>query len=138
MISADMEKDFDSWNILKQKIDKKDEEENPIIFKERDVWWCSIGLNIGHEENGKNEFYTRPILVVRKFSPRLFLGVPLTTQVKENKYYYQVEFLKKTQCVMLSQIRVFESKRMRKRMGELPSKQLEEVRKKLANMILGI
>ena len=137
MIGASMEKDFDNWNILKQKIDQIDEEKNPIVFKERDVWWCSIGLNIGHEENGKNEFYTRPILVVRKFSSRLFLGVPLTTQVKENKYYYQVNFLGATQCIMLSQVRVFESKRMRKRMGELPSKQLDEVRRKLATMILG-
>jgi hypothetical protein len=46
-----MQKDFEKWNQLKQKIDSTNKQ---IIYKDRDVWWCSIGINIGHEENGKN------------------------------------------------------------------------------------
>jgi mRNA interferase MazF len=56
-----MEKNFNEWNFLKQNLDKK---EKTIFFKERDIWWCSLGLNIGHEENGKNTYFTRPILVI--------------------------------------------------------------------------
>lgn len=43
-----MKKDFNSWSQLKQKIDSQ---EKFPYFEEREIWWCSIGLNIGHEEN---------------------------------------------------------------------------------------
>ena len=32
-------------------------------FKEREVWWCKIGLNVGVEQDGKGNNYTRPILI---------------------------------------------------------------------------
>jgi mRNA interferase MazF len=102
-----MQKDFEKWNQLKQKIDSTNKQ---IIYKDRDVWWCSIGINIGHEENGKNDFFTRPILILRKFNKQIFLGVPLTTKCKENKFYFRINFKDKEQSAMLSQIRVFESK----------------------------
>ena len=57
-----MQKNFEKWNQLKQKIDSTNKQ---IIYKDRDVWWCSIGINIGHEENGKNDFFTRPIISCR-------------------------------------------------------------------------
>lgn len=128
-----MEKDFNKWNELKKEIDQVRKE---LIFKERDVWWCSIGINVGHEENGKNEFFTRPVLVIRKFNRQLFLGVPLTTKNKENKFYHKILFKEKEQSVMLSQIRVFESRRLRKRMGELPSNQLDVIRKAISNVVI--
>lgn len=128
-----MEKDFNKWNELKQQIDQNQKQ---LIFKERDVWWCSVGINIGHEENGKNEFFTRPVLVIRKFNRQLFLGVPLTTKCKENRYYHKILFKEKEQCAMLSQVRVFESKRMRKRMGELPSNQLDIIKRAISDIVI--
>lgn len=121
-----MQKNFEKWSQLKQKIDSTNKQ---IIYKDRDVWWCSIGINIGHEENGKNDFFTRPILVLRKFNKQIFLGVPLTTKCKENKFYFRINFKDKEQSAMLSQIRVFESKRLRKRMGELPNNQFMAIKK---------
>ena len=129
-----MEKNFNEWNALKAKLDTKNLN---INFKERDIWWCSIGLNIGHEENGKSQFFSRPVLVVRKFNKNLFFGIPLTTKIKENKFYYKISFKDGEQCAMLSQLKIFESKRMRSRMGDLSHKQFDGVRKKLAEMILG-
>ena len=122
-----MEKDFDSWNILKKKLD---ENKKSPFFKARDVWWCSIGLNVGDEENGKSQFFSRPVLVIRKFNSRLFLGLPLTTQVKENKYYHKITFKNAQQCAMMSQLRILESRRMRSRMGDLPKGQFEEILKR--------
>ncbi len=49
-----MNKNFDNWNALKKELDH---EHKAPTFKQRDVWWCSVGLNIGHEENGNNEFF---------------------------------------------------------------------------------
>ncbi len=75
--------------------------------------------------------------MIRKFNNHLFLGVPLTTQIKENKYYHQVTLKEETQCVMLSQMRIFGNARMRSRLGELSRGQFAEVKKKIAEMILG-
>jgi len=127
-----MEKNFNEWNAFKQKLDIKTINFN---FKERDIWWCSIGLNIGHEENGKSQFFSRPVLVIRKFNKNLFFGIPLTTQIKENKFYHKVIFKGKDCCAMLSQLKVFESKRMRSRMGDLPHTQFNEIKKKVAGII---
>lgn len=60
-----MEKNFDEWSVLKQNLDKT---QKLILFKEQDIWWCSIGLNVGSEANGKNEYFSRPVLIVRKFN----------------------------------------------------------------------
>jgi mRNA interferase MazF len=129
-----MDKDFESWNALKRTINQIKE---PVIFKERDIWWCSVGLNIGHEENGKNQFFTRPVLVIKKFNRNMFFGVPLTTKVKENKYYHKICVGGKSGCVMLSQLRVVSSNRLKRRIEELPKRQFCEVKKKLSDIILG-
>jgi mRNA-degrading endonuclease toxin of MazEF toxin-antitoxin module len=128
-----MDKDFESWNRLKTKLDetKKDR-----FFKEREIWWCHLGLNIGHEENGKNSHFSRPILVIKKFNKRLFLAVPLTTQVKENKYYHRFTFKEKDQCAMISQIRVLEVKRLGSRIGELPKSEFGEIRRGISGLLL--
>lgn len=129
-----MEKDFDSWNSLKKEIN---DNQRALLFKERDVWWCSIGLNVGHEENGKSKFFTRPVLVIRKFNSNIFLGVPLTSQVKKNKYYYKLSINGKSGCAMLSQLKIISSRRLRKRMEELPVRQFNQIRQKLSDIILG-
>ncbi len=127
-----MEKDFNKWNDLKQKLDK---EHRAPTFKEREIWWCSIGVNVGHEENGKNQLYNRPVLIVRKFNNHIFLGVPLTTKIKENKFYHTIHFKGNNQSAMLSQIRVWESKRLTHKMGEITGEQFEEVRRGVRELI---
>ncbi len=126
-----MLKDFELWNILKQKIDTRS---NPI-FSECEIWWCSLGANIGHEENGKNELFNRPILIVRKFNKNIFLGIPLTTKIKNNKFYYNFVFKGKNQCAMLSQIRVWDSKRLTNRIGEISSKELKLIKEEIRKII---
>jgi len=46
-------KDFDAWNVKKKLTDTK--MSSAPFFKERDIWWMSIGLNVGYEEDGKHE-----------------------------------------------------------------------------------
>ena len=81
-------KDFDSWNTQKKKIDEK--QTYPTV-NQREVWWCSVGLNVGNEENGKGEFFRRPILIIRKFDKYTCLGVPLTTKIKDKWYYSRID-----------------------------------------------
>jgi len=127
-----MEKDLAGWHTLKAEINDL---HNSPTFQQREVWWCSIGVNIGHEEDGKGQYYRRPVLIVRKFNQHVFLGVPLTTQIKNNPYYHRINFKGREQCVMLSQLRLWESKRLTASMGKLAQSQFEEIRQAIRKMI---
>lgn len=127
-----MDKNYSAWQQRKSLLHHK---AAAPLFKQREVWWCSIGVNIGHEEDGKSDRFTRPVLIIRKFNAQLFLGVPLTTQVKPNPFYYPIHFHDKEQCIMLSQLRLWDSRRLSNRLGWLPKDQFDEIRKAIRDMI---
>lgn len=128
-----MHKDFDGWNIIKQKLNCVPNQMR--LFSQREIWWCKVGLNVGHEENGKGVDYSRPVLVVKKFNNHIFLGIPLTTQIKEKHYYHRINFKNREQCAMLSQLRLFGSERLMNKMGKLSQEQFDEIRKILKEMM---
>src|SRR5437773_11349079 len=78
-----MQKDFPGWHRQKEQLHAQ---RHTPTFQEREIWWCSVGVNIGHEMDGKNQFYHRPVLIVRTLNPHIFFGVPLTTKIKQNPY----------------------------------------------------
>ena len=127
-----MEKDFDTWSKIKQKIDKK------VIYpycNERDVFWCSVGINIGDEENGKDDLFSRPVLVFKKFNNNLFWGITMSTKNKENMYYIMVSFHDKNQSVMISHLRLYDVKRLIKRMGKMHHIEYQKVVNGIINLL---
>jgi mRNA interferase MazF len=58
----EMEQDFDNWNNLKKQINKRVGE---FLYHAGDIWWCELGKNIGHEQDGKGVTFERPVLVVK-------------------------------------------------------------------------
>ena len=127
-----MQKDFDKWNEHKKAIDGTNAN---LYFYERDIWWCSLGVNVGFEEDGKNEYYTRPILVLKKFSKDVFIGVPLSTSSKEGRYYFKFNFQGQKSNALLSQIRLFDTKRLKDKLGRLPKGIFKEIRQKVKDLI---
>lgn len=127
-----MNKDFEGWRKIKQSLDERSEFPT---YQQRDIWWCSIGVNIGHEMDGKNEFFNRPVLVVRKFNKHIFLGVPLTTKIKENPYYVRIAVHEREQCAMISQLRLYESKRLTRQLGKMDKSDFEKIRRAIKEMI---
>jgi mRNA interferase MazF len=81
-----MEKDFDTWNSKKKEVHKQ---EAPPFYHQREIWWCSLGLNVGFEMDGTGERFDRPVLVLKGFNKNTFLGVALTGRKKEGKYYLE-------------------------------------------------
>lgn len=98
-----MYKKFDEWNICKKLIDG---EKNTKIVKERDIVFLSIGENVGFEQNGKGKDFLRPVLVYKKFSSNVFLGIPLTKVKKDGEFYLSFFFKEKISTAILSQIRL--------------------------------
>lgn len=93
MVSGDKKAQFISqWNKIKIEI-QLTTNKSSLYFREKEVWWASLGANLGHEEDGKNKKFERPVLILRKFNKHLMLVIPLTSKIKENNKYYFKCFL---------------------------------------------
>lgn len=111
-----MKKDFSQWHSIKTIIEN---EHHPPLFREQEIWWCSLGTNIGFEEDGKSTLFERPVLVWRKFNRELFWGLPMTSKKKEGRFYYSFPLHDHDRTVIISQLRVLSAKRLIRRLSKL-------------------
>ena len=133
MIGRDMKK-YDEWNIVKKDIAIR---KKNLIFKVRDIFWLQVGQNIGFETDGKGERFLRPVLVLRKFSKDTFLGLPLTTVKKDDMFHYKFTLLSnsKLNYANLSQIKLFDAKRIHDKLGKISVEDFEKLKIKLEKLI---
>lgn len=129
-----MQKKFDAWNEEKKRLDTGEKSDN-FFYHEREVWWCSIGLNVGVEADGKNTSFERPVLVFRKFNKHMFWGIPLTGSEKQGEFYLQVQHEKGESYAALSQLRTWSSKRLLRKIGMVSEKDFASVLKKVKDFI---
>ncbi|MEI6191010.1 MAG: type II toxin-antitoxin system PemK/MazF family toxin [bacterium] len=128
-----MKKDFDVWNKLKKEIDNSKVD---FYVQTRQIWWCSLGVNIGSEQNGHGECFERPVIVIRKYTSDTFLCIPLTTKEKSGNYYYKMgDNLEITSYAILSQAKVLDRKRLRRLIGMVPHKEFHEIIDRYKNLI---
>lgn len=128
-----MEKDFDAWNIEKQNIEITLKTE--VQFKERDVWWCSIGINIGYEISGKDKFARRPVLVVKKLSQDTCIVIPLTTRRRVGSWFYSMVIHGIPQTLLLQQIRFVDTKRFQRRIIRIEETDFYLIKEKLRGLL---
>jgi mRNA interferase MazF len=127
-----MEKDFDGWNIHKKLVENAAKK---ILFKEGEVWWCSVGTNVGNESCGKGTRFRRPVLVIKKLSGKNCIGIPLSTQEKIGSWFMETSIRGKTRWVLLHQIRMFSVQRFEYRLGKLEPGELRKIREKLKTLL---
>ncbi len=106
-----------AWHV--QKFDLATNREHQIWAKEKEVWWCAMGENIGVEINGKSSRFSRPAIIVRKLSQYNYIVVPLTSQKKSGSWYVAFVFRGKMAYAALSQIRMIDKRRLYERVGTL-------------------
>jgi len=68
-----MIKDFDKWNNKKKEINNK----IGLFCHERELWWCTFGLNVGYEQDGSDIEYRRPALIFKNLSKETCFAIPL-------------------------------------------------------------
>jgi mRNA-degrading endonuclease toxin of MazEF toxin-antitoxin module len=105
-------------------------------FEEGQIWWCYLGENIGHEENGKGDKFLRPVVILKKFNHRIFYAIPTSTQNKNNKYYFQINIKGRPVSALLSQMRLLDAKRLSYRQGKLSDPELYLLKKTFTKLIL--
>lgn len=126
-------KDFVSWTIVKMRLE---EGVDPPYFYEREIWWASIGHNIGYEEDGKGTEFGRPIVVLCKFNQHLFWGIPLTTVERHGKYYKYFPYSsERNSTALLSQLKAYDSKRLVNKWGVMNELDFEDMKKRIIKIL---
>ncbi len=116
-------KNFDQWNEVKKKIDG--EARAPV--KTGEIYWCRLGLNVGVEQDGKGDESQRPILVIKKYSHQIVLGIPLTTKFHRGDWYFDLKFKGEKMQVILNQSRPIDTKRLLSSMGQISERELSKI-----------
>lgn len=127
-----MKKDFDNWNQRKKELERFD---SAVIFHERENWWCSVGLNIGDEQDGKNNLFERPVLVFKKFNRKVAWVLPMSTKSKIGIHYSYLFYSGKKYTIILSQLRLVSIKRFRRFIRKISPYQFFLIQEKVINLI---
>jgi len=125
-------KKFDEWNEVKKSISQ---EKNVVYFIERDIFWASIGVNIGFEQDGKGDIFSRPVLILKKYSKNIFLGIPLSTKIKEGSFFFSFKLNGKVSNALLVQSRSYDSKRLENKIGMISKNDFELLKKRFRELV---
>ena len=128
---------YDEWNNIKKRTQKK---EFKLTVKPREIYWVKIGKNRGSEEHGKDKDFTRPVIIIRRLTYDLFLGVPLTTTIKNNDYFHSFSYINKTRgkidnSAMILQLKTFSIKRVMNKIGKINKDDFEIIVDKLKEIV---
>jgi mRNA interferase MazF len=128
-------KEYDIWNELKKKI--QFDSEIPTYFpQEGEIWMSSLGKNIGHEQNGSGDNFSRPVLVIKKFNNHMFWCIPLSTKQKPFDFYFNfTDPNNEKVSVILAQLKLISVKRLKRNLYKIDSSIFEKMREKLRDFI---
>ena len=122
-----MQKDFDKWNKIKKVVD---EGELLKLYHTREIWWWSLDVNIGFEQNGGGQEYQRPVLILKGMSKDTCYVIPLTGSPKRHKNRIAIGLIDNIEATaIISQIRLIDIKRLVEKIGFLDKSKFNEIRK---------
>ncbi|MDQ5893527.1 MAG: mRNA interferase MazF [Patescibacteria group bacterium] len=120
---------YNKWNKVKKKVNRNSTPD--FFFKEREIWWCSLGMNIGVETNGKNDLFERPVLILRIFNREMIWIVPVTSSLKKSKFYYSITISGLRQSINITQLRIVSSKRFLRKVCQLSNDDFDAIKNNL-------
>jgi mRNA interferase MazF len=132
-----MYKDYKEWH-KKKKVLNEREDIDTIFFREKEVWWTALGVNIGFEQDGKGEEFRRPVLILKKFNKYVVLVVPLTTKIKRsNKYYVSCSVTDDniSRMAIISQVRLIDTRRFIDKLGVADEGSFMEIKNAIKAML---
>jgi mRNA-degrading endonuclease toxin of MazEF toxin-antitoxin module len=121
-----MTKEFDSWNTFKKDMDTKS---SKMFCHPREIWWCSLGVNVGFEQDGTGDNFDRPVLVIKGFNERMFFAVALTGRRRVGTWHFPLGIIDDREAsVVLSQVRVIDTKRLIRKVMTIDQKMFEDLK----------
>jgi len=125
-----MEKDFNSWNELKKEVNSKKQK---FYVKQREVWSVKMWKNVWFEEDWKWEDFERPVLVLKKIWI-MYLCISMTTQWKDNDFYYKLLDTQESSYIILSQAKLFDLKRFHYKIRTVSKNEFLDIQKRLKTL----
>ena len=125
-------KDFDGWNVEKKKVDNQGTQK---LFHEREIWWASFGVNIGREQDGRGDNFERPVVILKTLSPDTFICLPLSTKKRLPNFQSSVTHEEIHGFALLDQIRVFDSKRLLRKIGTMEISEFTTLKEKMRKLL---
>jgi len=124
--------DYDRWNRQKKRL----EQNPPLHFRPREIYFMSIGRNVGREVYGKGEKFLRPVLVYRKLSRYTFIGIPLTSREKAGSYFFPFSYKEgRISVAMLHQMRAFDIRRAAYKSGVMAKTDFDRLKQTLGKFM---
>jgi len=127
-----MEKDFDKWNKLKKEVNNKKQK---FYVKQREIWSVKMWKNVWFEEDWKWEDFERPVLVLKKIWI-MYLCISMTTQWKDNDFYYKLLDTQENSYIILSQAKLFDLKRFHYKVRTVSKDEFLNIQKRLKTLWL--
>lgn len=127
-----MEKDFDAWNVKKKVLDKN---KRNLLFKEGEIWWCSLGVNVGEEVYGKGIDFRRPVIVLKKLSRNSCIVIPTSTQKREGSWYHHLVVQNIERWALMHQMRFVSANRLYVRESALSDGDFNGLKKSVAGLL---
>jgi len=121
-------KNFDSWNEAKKIVNLG----KSVFCEKGEIWMASLGLNIGREQDGKNQNFDRPVLVLRSFG-ETSLVLPMTSKPKTGNLFLKLK--KRENWVILCQAKTVDNRRLRRRVQIIDHAELKEIQAKFFELI---
>ncbi|MDB5265939.1 MAG: hypothetical protein JWM39_652 [Parcubacteria group bacterium] len=125
-------KDFDTWNESKKLLDTQ---AGTRFTHAREVWWCSLGVNIGAEIDGKNENFERPVVIMKVYNRDMVLVLPLTSKKNDNRFHCSIRVGDRISWAKLTQIQVISTKRLLRKIDMVNETDFKKLKRVLINSI---
>jgi len=126
-------KKYDEWNEIKKDLNIKSKYAIP---KEREIYWASIGTNIGFEQDGKGTDFSRPVLIFKTFSKNMFYAIPLSTKRKTGSWFFEFSFIEdEISTALIVQGKMLDTKRLEDRLGMISKDDFSKLKIKVKELL---
>lgn len=128
------QENFDIWNTQKKNIHAK---EKVPYFHDREIWYSSFGINVWVEQNGKGEYFLRPLVVIKKLNRHSFYALPLTSVDKSRSIHHvEIDWFEseKRSFASLAQLKIVSSKRLIEKKGMVTKEDYKRLLEKIKEL----
>ena len=116
---------FLEWIGLKQKLHRGNQ--SPPLVSAGDIWWASIGENVGSEINGKSHLFSRPVIIFKKLAHGFYFVIPTTTKSKVGSWFVAFRQADQKMIASLHQARAIDHRRLSTKLGQLDDSDFQKV-----------
>lgn len=117
---------FLEWIGLKQKLTAGTQA--PPLVTTGEIWWASLGENVGSEINGKSHLFSRPVIIFKKLAHGFYFVIPTTSRAKQGTWFVGFRHSDRDMVASLHQARAIDHRRLSSRMGQLDDADFQRIR----------